>query len=59
MIYTYRNTVTGIEFESNCEIVGSNLIRLEPSTPKTAEVEEKPKAETKAPKKPAKKGTKK
>lgn len=59
MLYTYRNTVTGIEFKSNCEIVGSDLIRLEPSAPKTEAVKEEPKTETKAPKKPAKKGTKK
>ena len=59
MLYTYRNTITGIEFKSNCEIVGSDLIRLEPSAPKTEAVEEKLKTETKAPKKPAKKGTKK
>ena len=58
MLYTYRNTVTGIEFQSNCIITGSNLIRLEPSAPIVEEKVE-PKAETKAPKKPAKKGTKK
>lgn len=59
MLYTYRNTVTGIEFKSSCEIVGSDLIRLEPSAPKAEAVEEKPKTETKAPKKPVKKGIKK
>lgn len=57
MLYTYRNVKTGVEFQSNCKVVGSNLIRLEPSTVE----EEKPKeeVETKTPKKTVKRGTKK
>ncbi len=67
MRYTYRNTITGAEFQTNCIVAGPNIERLEPATSaKEAEkpkVEppkvEEPKAETKAPKKPAKRGTKK
>lgn len=53
MLYKYRNTITGIEFESNCVCVGSDLERLEPRVP----IEEK--KEVKTPKKPAKRGVKK
>jgi hypothetical protein len=53
MLYKYRNTITGIEFESNCVCVGSDLERLEPRVP----IEEKKEVET--PKKPAKRGVKK
>ena len=67
MRYTYRNTITGAEFQTNCIVAGPDIELLEPATsikteekPKAepSKVEE-PKAETKAPKKPAKRGTKK
>lgn len=53
MRYTYRNVITGIEFETNCECRGSDIVLLEPSTPI-----EKPK-EKETPKKPVKRGAKK
>lgn len=62
MRYTYRNTITGVEFESNDVVRGSNLIRLEPSASVERKAEpkaEEPKAEAKAPKKPVKRGSKK
>lgn len=58
MRYTYRNTVTGAEFQSDCNVVGSNLVRLE-STAITEEVKPKEEAETKTPKKTVKRGAKK
>ena len=53
MRYTYRNVITGIEFETNGECRGSDIVLLEPSTPI-----EKPK-EKETPKKPVKRGAKK
>lgn len=73
MRFTYRNIVTGAEFQSNCEITAPNYIKLGADAPliepvaepeiKEAEAEPKPKkapAKSKtAPKKPVKKGAKK
>ena len=57
MRYVYRNTLTGAEFSSNCEITAPNLIRFgadAPKVPEPAEVQPEPEAEIEKPKPKAK-----
>lgn len=55
MRFIYRNTLTGAEFQSNCEITAPNLIKLGADAPiisEPADVESEAKTEPKAEAKP-------
>lgn len=66
MRYVYRNTTTGAEFESNCEISAPNLIKvgadapiIEPHDVDVEPEQETPKPKPKAPAKATKTSAKK
>lgn len=58
MRYTYRNVKTGVEFQSNCECMGADLVRLAPENAIEQAVQSA-EPDKKTPKKTTKRGTKK